>query len=55
MAVTYLFTRFRFNWSEVEFSVFSTYAMITGLVGTYFEVIIKSFQISFQFSHCYIR
>lgn len=41
MAVTYLFTRFRFNWSEVEFSVFSTYAMITGLIGTYFEVIFK--------------
>lgn len=33
MAVTYLFTRFRFNWSEVEFSIFSTYAMITGLFG----------------------
>jgi len=36
MAVTYLFTRFRFNWSEVEFSIFSTYAMLTGLVGKEF-------------------
>lgn len=42
MAVTYLFTRFRFNWSEVEFSVFSTYAMITGLVGVLFCVGILS-------------
>ncbi|XP_018800465.1 PREDICTED: solute carrier family 46 member 3 [Bactrocera latifrons] len=42
MSVTYLFTRFRFNWSEVEFSVFSTYAMITGLVGVLFCVGILS-------------
>jgi MFS transporter, PCFT/HCP family, solute carrier family 46, member 3 len=32
-AVIYLFTRFKFNWSEVEFSFFSTYAMLTSLVG----------------------
>lgn len=38
MAVTYLFTRYRFNWSEVEFSFFSTYAMITNLMGTLFSV-----------------
>ncbi|XP_017871002.1 PREDICTED: solute carrier family 46 member 3 [Drosophila arizonae] len=38
MAVTYLFTRFRFNWSEVEFSFFSTYAMFTGLIGVIFCV-----------------
>lgn len=35
MSVFYLFTRYQFNWSEVEFSVFSTYAMLTGLVGKY--------------------
>lgn len=33
MAVFYLFTRYRFNWSEVEFSVFSTYSTITCLLG----------------------
>ncbi|XP_017156359.1 solute carrier family 46 member 3 [Drosophila miranda] len=42
MAVTYLFTRFRFNWSEVEFSFFSTYAMFTGLIGVIFCVGILS-------------
>ncbi|KAM8718996.1 hypothetical protein ACLKA7_011661 [Drosophila subpalustris] len=42
MAVTYLFTRFRFNWSEVEFSYFSTYAMFTGLIGVIFCVGILS-------------
>lgn len=35
MAVMYLFTRYRFNWSEVDFSVFSTYTMMTSLFGTY--------------------
>lgn len=33
MSVVYLFTRYQFNWSEVEFSFFSTYGMLTGLVG----------------------
>ncbi|XP_076252114.1 putative peptidoglycan muropeptide transporter SLC46 isoform X2 [Rhynchophorus ferrugineus] len=34
MNVSYLFTRYRFNWDEVDFSIFSTYSMITNLVGT---------------------
>jgi hypothetical protein len=34
MNVTYLFTRYRFNWDEVDFSMFSTYSMITNLIGT---------------------
>lgn len=38
MSVMYLFTRFRFNWNEVDFSMFSTYAMCTSLVGTLFSV-----------------
>lgn len=42
MAVSYLFTRYRFNWSEVEYSLFSTYAMLTGLVGVIFCVGILS-------------
>ncbi|KAJ6643128.1 Solute carrier family 46 member 3 [Pseudolycoriella hygida] len=38
MSVVYLFTRYQFNWSEVEFSFFSTYGMLTGLIGTVFSV-----------------
>lgn len=33
MSIIYLFTRYRFNWSEVEFSFFSTYSMLTSLIG----------------------
>jgi len=33
MAVMYLFTRYRFNWNEVDFSIFSTYSMVTNLFG----------------------
>lgn len=36
MNVMYLFTRYRFNWNEVDFSVFNTFAVVTGLVGTLF-------------------
>ncbi|XP_055682265.1 proton-coupled folate transporter [Lutzomyia longipalpis] len=38
MSVFYLFTRYRFNWSEVEFSFFSTYSMVTHFIGTSFSV-----------------
>ncbi|CAK1579468.1 unnamed protein product [Parnassius mnemosyne] len=38
MSVMYLFTRYRFNWNEVDFSMFSTYSMCTSLVGTLFSV-----------------
>ncbi|KAF5270431.1 hypothetical protein FQR65_LT05619 [Abscondita terminalis] len=34
MVVIYLFTRFRFNWDEVDFSIFSTYNMVIGMIGT---------------------
>ena len=33
MTVMYLYTRLRFNWDEVDYSVFSTYMMITNLLG----------------------
>ena len=36
MSIIYLFTRYRFNWSEVEFSFFSTYSMLTSLIGKIF-------------------
>ncbi|XP_018328119.1 proton-coupled folate transporter [Agrilus planipennis] len=38
MVVSYLFTRYRFNWDEVDFSIFSTYNMLVGLVGTSISV-----------------
>ncbi|KAK9880156.1 hypothetical protein WA026_010027 [Henosepilachna vigintioctopunctata] len=38
MAVNYLFTRYRFNWDEVDFSIFATYSMVTNLIGTSISV-----------------
>ncbi|XP_026472113.1 proton-coupled folate transporter-like [Ctenocephalides felis] len=38
IAVMYLFTRYRFNWNEVDFSIFQTYSMVTNLIGTLFSV-----------------
>ncbi|XP_073951279.1 probable peptidoglycan muropeptide transporter SLC46 [Choristoneura fumiferana] len=42
MNVLYLFMRFRFNWNEVQFSMFCTYSIITNLVGTLFSISIFS-------------
>lgn len=36
--ITYLFTRFHFNWSEVEFSIYSSYSMIIQLIGSTFSI-----------------
>lgn len=33
MSVMYLSTRNRFNWDEVNFSLFTTFVMISGFVG----------------------
>lgn len=33
MTVVYLFTRYKFKWSEIEFSLFSSYGTVTGLLG----------------------
>ncbi|XP_037928080.1 tetracycline resistance protein, class C-like [Teleopsis dalmanni] len=38
LTVTYLFSRFRFNWNEVDFSIYSTVAMVLGLAGVVFCV-----------------
>ncbi|XP_008546539.1 solute carrier family 46 member 3 [Microplitis demolitor] len=38
MAVMYLFTRYRFNWNELKFSMFYTYSMVTNLIGTMMSV-----------------
>lgn len=35
MNLFYLFTRYQFNWSEVEFSFFSAYSIVVHLVGAY--------------------
>lgn len=32
-SVFYLFTRYRFNWSEIEYSMYSTYAEIINTTG----------------------
>ncbi|XP_050443837.1 solute carrier family 46 member 3-like [Adelges cooleyi] len=32
--VSYLFTRIKFNWTEMEFSIFSTFSMVINLIGT---------------------
>lgn len=34
MSVMYLSTRIRFNWDEVDYSMFSTFTMIIGFIGT---------------------
>ncbi|XP_053602861.1 proton-coupled folate transporter-like [Plodia interpunctella] len=36
--VLYLFARFRFNWDEVQYSLWSTYAITTNLLGTMFSI-----------------
>lgn len=33
MSVMYLSARIRFNWDEVDFSIFSTFTMATGFIG----------------------
>lgn len=43
--VAYLFTRVKFNWNEVQFSVYSTTTMCINLVGTFFVlgVVVRKF------------
>ncbi|XP_045764916.1 proton-coupled folate transporter-like [Maniola jurtina] len=36
--ILYLFTRYRFNWDEVKFSMWSTYSIVTNLLGTAFSI-----------------
>ncbi|XP_041975985.1 proton-coupled folate transporter-like [Aricia agestis] len=42
MSVMYIFTRYRFNWNEIMYSIYSTYALITHAVGTMFSISIFS-------------
>ncbi|CAB3250819.1 unnamed protein product [Arctia plantaginis] len=48
MSVLYLFTRYRFNWDEVDYSMFCTYAMGTALIGTLFSVGVFSHLLKFD-------
>ncbi|XP_063621785.1 proton-coupled folate transporter-like [Cydia splendana] len=36
--IMYLFTRYRFNWDEMQFSIWSTYSVVTHLLGTIFSI-----------------
>lgn len=38
--IIYLYTRFRFNWNEIDYSIFSTVNTFTHLFGTMFSVVI---------------
>ncbi|CAH0699715.1 unnamed protein product [Spodoptera exigua] len=42
MSVIYIFTRYRFNWDEVKYSIFSTYSLVTHSVGTLFSISVFS-------------
>lgn len=42
MSLFYLLTRYRFNWSEVEFSFYATYSICIYLIGTGFAVSVLS-------------
>lgn len=55
MTVLYLFTRVRFNWNEVDFSLFSTYMMVTNLLGKRIYSYTIFFQTSNIISHRYSR
>ncbi|CAH2075032.1 unnamed protein product, partial [Iphiclides podalirius] len=37
-SVLYLFTRYRFNWDEVQYSMWMTYCIVTNLIGTVFSI-----------------
>ncbi|XP_078036330.1 putative peptidoglycan muropeptide transporter SLC46 [Augochlora pura] len=38
MGVMYLYMRYRYHWNEVKFSMFTTFAMVTNLIGTAISV-----------------
>ncbi|KAG5672986.1 hypothetical protein PVAND_003070 [Polypedilum vanderplanki] len=47
-SVFYLFTRYKFNWSEVEYSFFISYAVVVSLIGTLFAVFVFSKLLKFD-------
>ncbi|PZC83886.1 hypothetical protein B5X24_HaOG206635 [Helicoverpa armigera] len=42
LSVMYIFARYRFNWDEVKYSIYSTYSLITHSVGTLFSISVFS-------------
>ncbi|XP_050525543.1 uncharacterized protein LOC126896640 isoform X2 [Daktulosphaira vitifoliae] len=46
--VLYLFTRVKFNWNEMQFSIFSTFSVVINLIGTclVLGVLIKKYDVS---------
>lgn len=54
MTVMYLFTRYRFNWNEVDYSIFSTYSMMTNLIGKHTHVT-STVLILILVSFCFLR
>lgn len=43
MSLFYLFTRYKFNWSEVEFSIFATYSVLVHLIGNYLSLLTSKY------------
>ncbi|XP_063905080.1 probable peptidoglycan muropeptide transporter SLC46 [Zophobas morio] len=42
VSVLYLFVRYRFGWNEVDYSIYSTFYVITHMLGTLFSLILFS-------------
>ncbi|VVC97197.1 proton-coupled folate transporter-like [Leptidea sinapis] len=42
LSIMYIFTRYRFNWDEVKYSIYSTYSLVTHSVGTMFCISVFS-------------
>ncbi|XP_013178249.1 PREDICTED: proton-coupled folate transporter-like [Papilio xuthus] len=42
LSVMYIFVRYRFNWDEVKYSIYSTYSLIMHLIGTVFSISVFS-------------
>ncbi|CAK1603873.1 unnamed protein product [Parnassius mnemosyne] len=42
LSIMYIFFRFRFNWDEIKYSIYSTYSLILHSIGTIFAICIFS-------------
>ncbi|XP_068630784.1 proton-coupled folate transporter-like [Battus philenor] len=42
LSIMYIFVRYRFNWDEMKYSIYSTYSLIMHLVGTVFSISVFS-------------
>ncbi|CAG4936863.1 unnamed protein product [Colias eurytheme] len=42
LSIMYIFARYRFNWDEVKYSIYSTYSLVTHSIGTMFSITIFS-------------